>query len=121
MADILPAVAVAWLVSVLAFWIEHANWKDAPRGVRYLLGGGTICAGCSVAGALLNDPLLAIAPWAIASAGLIVLFLMWLEGKEKKKTEQARRTGEIVASARGLTQEIIDAGQSDRTRDGRKN
>lgn len=121
MVELFPALAVTWLICALAFWIEHANWKDAPREVRYLLGGGTLCAGCSIAGALLNDVLLAILPWPIASAGLIVLLLMWLEGRDTKRAERAQRSGEIIGAARGLTQEMIDAGQSGHPRDGRQN
>jgi membrane protein implicated in regulation of membrane protease activity len=105
-----PAFAIGWLVTFLLLIIEHMLWKDQPRLVRYLLGGGTICLGCSVAGAILESMLLGFGAWVIASAGLIVIYLTWQDQRTSKAKQAAAKRGEIIGATKGLTQEIIDGG-----------
>jgi membrane protein implicated in regulation of membrane protease activity len=113
-----PAFLAGWLLAVALLALEHLLWKDAPRTVRYLLGAGTICAGCSLTGLILDDVVLTFGPWAIASAGLVIVAWTWIEGRTQASARAARRQGELVGAARGLTQELIQGGQGAAQRPG---
>lgn len=121
MIQSVPAFLAGWIVTAALLAIEHLLWRDTPRLVRYLLGGGTLCVGCTIAGALLDNVYLAVGPWFIGSAGLIVVLMTWYDGHAVTRMAAARRTGEIVGAARGLTQELGDARQSDHSGHGRQN
>lgn len=110
MTAFLPALLVGWILTACLLIIEHLLWKDTPRVVRYLLGGGALCCGCTVAGIIADDALLAAGPWAIASAGLIIVGWTWHEDRADRERTTVRRSGEVAGMARGLTQELIDAG-----------
>lgn len=110
MTALLPAFVAGWLLTVALLAVEHLLWKDAPLVVRYCLGAGTICTGCSLAGLILNDPVLAFGPWVIASAGVLTAGWTWYDDRTKEHVKKAQRSGEIVAAARGLTQDLIDQG-----------
>jgi hypothetical protein len=108
MTALFPAFLAGWLLTGAALIIEHLLWKTAPRLVRYLLGVGTVCTGCSVVGAILENLLLGIGPWVLASAGLVIVLMTWLDEQRAAREKHARTSGEIVGAARGLTQELID-------------
>jgi hypothetical protein len=105
-----PAFLAGWALTFVLLALEHLLWRDAPRIVRYLLGAGTICTGCSVTGLIIDDALLAFGPWVIASAGMLIAVWTWIEGRAEAQQRAARRQGEIVGAARGLTQDLIDRG-----------
>jgi bacteriorhodopsin len=105
------AILIGWLITAAILVIQHLLWASTSAQVRYLLGTGAICVGCSLTGAILENPLLIIAPWAIASSGLVVLAIHWFEAEQVTKQRQARKTGELVGAARGLLKELQD-GQS---------
>lgn len=104
------ALAAGWLATAALLIIEHLLWKETTTETRYLLGGGAICAGCSVAGAVADSPLLAVGPWVVASAGLLIVIWRWLERQAAEREQNAQKNGEVIGAARGLTQEIIDNG-----------
>lgn len=110
MTELIPAFAAGWLICLCLLSIFHLLWKHAHRTVRYLLGGGAICAGCAMAGAILDMPVLMFGPGCIASAGLIIALWTWIEERTDKKLKSAQKNGEIIGATRGLTQEIIDSG-----------
>lgn len=118
MIALIPAFLAGWILTVALLAIEHLLWKDAPRVVRYCLGAGTICTGCSFAGLILNDPVLTFGPWVIASAGIITAGWTWYDDRTKERMHKAQRAGEIVAAAKGLTQELIDQRGRDAQRPG---
>jgi membrane protein implicated in regulation of membrane protease activity len=105
-----PAFIAGWLLTLALLAIEHLLWKDAPRVVRYCLGAGTICIGCSVAGSILDDPVLAFGPWFITSAGLLIVAWTWYDDRTQTTVKTAHKSGEVVGATRGLTQELIDRG-----------
>jgi membrane protein implicated in regulation of membrane protease activity len=107
---LIPAFIAGWLLTLVMLAVEHLLWKDTPRVVRYCLGAGTICAGCSLAGLLLDDPILAFGPWCIASAGVLTAAWTWYDDRAATQAKTAQKRGEIVGAARGLTQELIDRG-----------
>ncbi len=106
----ITALAAGWLLTAALLIIEHLLWSKTTTETRYLLGGGAICAGCSLAGTIAESPLLAIGPWVIASGGLIILVLRWYEQQATHREHGAQKNGELIGAARGLTQEIIDSG-----------
>jgi len=113
--DLLPAFLAGWVLTFVLLAIEHLLWKDAPRVVRYCLGAGTICTGCTLTGLLLDNPILAFGPWCIASAGVLTAAWTWYDDRAKATLKTAQKRGEVVGITRGLTQEAIDRG-SDRSR-----
>lgn len=90
--------------------IEHLLWSDTRIETRYLLGTGAVCAGCTLAGLIAEDLLLAIGPWVVASPGLLIIAWRHSERQAAERERGARKNGEIIGAARGLTQEIIDSG-----------
>lgn len=111
MIALLPAFVAAWVLTCALLAVEHLLWKDAHLVVRYCLGAGTICTGCSFAGLILNDPVLAFGPWVIASAGIVTAGWTWFEDRANERTKKAQRSGELIGAARNiLTQETIDQG-----------
>lgn len=102
----LTAFAAGWLVTAALLTLQHLLWRETSRQTRYLLGTGAVCTGCSVAGAVLDDAVLAVMPWAIASAGLLILVLYWFEGQADAKARAAQQNGEIIGMARGLSREL---------------
>jgi membrane protein implicated in regulation of membrane protease activity len=110
MTELIPAFAAGWLLTLALLIIEHLLWNDAPRLVRYLLGAGTLCVGCALAGAILDNPLLAFGPWVIASAGLVIVLMTWYDERTARQQQHAQKRGEVIGATRGLTQELIDAG-----------
>lgn len=107
---LIPAFIAGWLLTLVLLAVEHLLWKDAPRVVRYCLGAGTICAGCTLTGVLLDNPIIAFGPWVIASAGVATAGWTWYDDHSAAKARSAQKRGEIVGAARGLTQELIDRG-----------
>jgi membrane protein implicated in regulation of membrane protease activity len=107
---LIPAFLAGWVLTFVLLAIEHLLWKDTPRVVRYCLGAGTICTGCTLAGLLLDNPVLAFGPWTIASAGIITALWTWYDDRTQSAVKNAQKRGEIVGVAKGLTQEIIDRG-----------
>lgn len=110
MTALIPAFLAAWLLTLALLAIEHLLWRDAARTVRYLLGAGTICAGCSLAGLILDDALLVFGPWVVASAGMLIAVWTWIEERTQEQRKTVRRQGELIGAAKGLTQELIDHG-----------
>lgn len=111
MTALIPAFLAGWILTFALLAVEHLLWKDAHLVVRYCLGGGTICTGCSFAGLILNDPVLTFGPWVIASAGIVTAAWTWFEDRAKAREIAATRRGEITGAARGiLTQDTIDTG-----------
>lgn len=106
----LAAFLGGWVTTACLLVIQHLLWANTSRQVRYLLGTGAVCMGCSVAGAILDDAVLAVMPWAIASAGLIILVIYWFEGQQHERERGAQKNGEIIGMAKGLSQDIIDRG-----------
>lgn len=106
----IPALLVGWTLTACLLVIEHLLWRDAPRAVRYLLGGGALCAGCTVAGVIADNALLAVGPWAIASAGLLIVGWTLHEERAARARAQAQRSGELIGAARGLKEEIASRG-----------
>lgn len=106
MTQSLLAIAAGWLTTAAALIIQHLLWAETSRQTRYLLGGGALCAGCSAAGAVADNPLLAVAPWAIASAGLIILVVYWFEAQTEAAKQAAQKNGEIIGTAKGLRNEL---------------
>ncbi len=115
MTQLFPAFAAGWLLTAALLIIEHLLWKNVSVVVRYMLGAGTLCTGCSVAGAILDNAILAIGPWVVASAGLVVVLMYWYDERAASLAKSATKRGEIVGTTKGLTQELIDRG-SDRPR-----
>jgi hypothetical protein len=109
------AIIAGWFTMAALIIIQHLLWKDTTRQTRYLLGAGALCASCTVAGIIADNALLAIAPWAIASAGLIILTIYWFEGKAEAAKRDAQKSGEIIGTAKGLRSELMKDydGQSD--------
>lgn len=105
-----PAFLIGWIVCGLLLVVFHFLWSDTHRIVRYLLGGAALCAGCSVAGLILNDARITFGPWVIASSGLIIALLTWNEERTDKAKRNAQKNGELVGMAKGLTQDVIDRG-----------
>lgn len=105
-----PAFLAGWIVCAALLAVFHLLWKDAHRTIRYLLGAGAICIGCSIVGILLDDARMAFGPWIVASAGLIIALWTWGEEQAKKSRQNAQKNGELIATARGLTQDLIDRG-----------
>lgn len=111
MTALIPAFLAGWILTIALLAVEHLLWKDAHLVVRYCLGAGTICTGCSFAGLILDNPVLTFGPWVIASAGIVTAAWTWLDDRAEHKATKARRQGEIAGAARGiLTQDSIDAG-----------
>ncbi len=107
-------VAVAWLLVFISLQLEHARWSAIDFRLRYILGMGTVCMGCLIAGAMLGDPLLAIVPGLLATAGLGVLKSYADEDRADRDRRAAEKRGEIFGRAQiirdVLTQERIDRG-----------
>jgi hypothetical protein len=103
-----PAFVAGWLICVALLVIFHLVWRHAHRTVRYLLGAGAICTGCSVAGAIADSALLAFGPWIIASAGLSIALMTWLEEQSKTAKQNAQKNGEVIATAKGLKHELLN-------------
>ena len=103
-------LAFAWALALALYQLAHALWRDLDFRVRYVIGAAVLCLCATVAGLLLGDVLLMIAPWVLASAGAAVLINYHYEAKRAERDTAARRQGEIVGAARGLTQDIIDRG-----------
>jgi hypothetical protein len=110
-AHYLPAFLTGWVATTALLALMHLLWKDALREVRYLLGGGALCAGCSLVALILDDPLLLVGPWIVGfPGGLLIVGWTWYERRYQADKHTAQRRGEIVGAAKGLTQELIDAG-----------
>lgn len=107
--EIIP-LGAGWLLTAALLVIEHLLWSETTTETRYLLGAGAICAGCTLAGLIAEDLLLAIGPWVVASPGLIIVAWRHVERQTTLREHSARKNGEIIGAARGLTQEIIDGG-----------
>jgi bacteriorhodopsin len=105
-----PAFFTGWIATAALLALMHLLWKDAPREVRYLLGGGAICGGCSLTGLVLDQALLTFGPWVISSSGLLIVAWTVYDRHHESARKAAQKQGEIVGAARGLTQELIDAG-----------
>lgn len=110
MIALAPAFFAGWLLTVALLAIEHLLWKHARRVTRYMLGTGTICTGCSLAGLLLDNPILAFGPWVIASAGVVTIGWTYFEDRATEKAKQAQTTGqkngEVIGMARRLEREL---------------
>jgi hypothetical protein len=106
---IAPLLA-GWIVCLSLVILFHLVWNDAAEEVRYALGAGAILIGCVIAGLLLDQAVLVVAPAFIASAGLIIPLIQHFERKADAAKKRAQKNGEIVGMARGLSQEIIDSG-----------
>lgn len=107
-------VGAVWLLVLLALQLEHARWSQVDFRIRYVMGMGTVCGGCLIVGALLDDPLLAIVPGLLATAGLGILKSYVDEDKAARDRKTAEKRGEIYGRAQTirdvLTQERIDRG-----------
>jgi hypothetical protein len=107
-------VVVAWLVVFTLLQLEHARWSKIDFRLRYVMGMGTVCLGCLIAGAILGNPLLAVVPGLLATAGLGVLKSYADEEKAERGQAAAQQRGELVGRAKTLrdvlTQEMTDRG-----------
>lgn len=107
MTQFVPAFFVGWLLTMSLLVTFHQLWNDAIEEVRYGLGAGAICAGCSVAGLIIDSPILMFGPWVISSAGLVIVLIQWFE-------RRTRRHGELTGIARGLSEELRDVAREPR-------
>jgi uncharacterized membrane protein YfcA len=107
-------IAVAWIAVWAVLQLEHAMWSGVDFRLRYILGLGTVCAGCLGAGIALDDVALAVVPGVLATAGLPILLSYAREEKAAHDQQAAQKRGEVVGMAKGLhkalTQELIDRG-----------
>jgi uncharacterized membrane protein YfcA len=107
-------IAVAWIAVWVVLQLEHAMWSGVDFRLRYILGLGTVCAGCLGAGIALDDVALAVVPGVLATAGLPILLSYAREEKAAHDQQAAQKRGEVVGLAKGLhkalTQELIDRG-----------
>jgi hypothetical protein len=104
----LPAFIAGWLFTLTLLIIFHLLWNDAIEEIRYGLGAGAICAGCALAGLIIDNELLTFGPAIITSSGLIIVLIQWLERRADERKAKAQKRGEVIGAAHGLTQEIID-------------
>lgn len=107
---VVSVIALAWLATFATVQAMHAYFRHLDFRIRYVLGTAAICGGCSAAGVALENALLAIVPWVLASAGATIIINYAAEARREREKNAARQEGEIVALTRGLTQEIIDNG-----------
>lgn len=103
-------IALAWLTTFAVMQAQHAYFRQLDFRVRYVLGAAAICVGCSAVGVLLENALLAVVPWIMASAGATVIVNYAAEERRERERRAAQQQGEIVGMTRGLTQELIDQG-----------
>ena len=107
-------VGASWISVLIALQWAHARWAHVDFRIRYVLGMGIVCGGCLFAGALLSDPLLAVVPGLLATAGAGILKSYADEDKAARDQANAQKRGEVVGMARGLhqalSQEMIDRG-----------
>lgn len=101
-------VLAGFVLTLLLLIVFHLLWNDTPEEVRYLLGGGAICAGCGLAGLIADDGLMTVGPLLIASAGLAIVLWQWLERRTARHHTAAERRGEITGMAKGLLDELKD-------------
>lgn len=107
---VVAVVALAWLATFAAVQAQHAYWRHLDFRIRYVLGTMALCGGCTAVGVALNDALLAIVPWALASAGATIIVNYAAEERREKEKKAAQQHGEVVGMTRGLTQDLIDQG-----------
>lgn len=110
----LEPIILGWIVSSVLLGIQHVllwkrPWKIDPPW-NYVLGVGTILAGCGVwaitLGSVLVRPADAVGAFAlISSSGLWVIFGYWLRARLARK----HQAGKKARAGLALTQEIIDA------------
>jgi hypothetical protein len=113
MVAYLPAIGAGWLLCLLLLIVFHLLFDGAIEEVRYGLGAGSICAGCALAGLIMDAPLLTFGPAIVTSSGLVIIAWQYAERRIKDHKTRAQRRGEIAGAARGmLTQDVIDAGGS---------
>lgn len=110
MVNQIPAFLAGWVFCAALLSIFHMLWRDAHRTIRYLLGGLAICAGCGIAGLILDDARLMFGPGVVASSGLIIALWTWIEERTEKGKKNAQKNGELVGITKGLTQDLIDRG-----------
>lgn len=103
---------IGWVLAAALLVVEHAYFDSEHEETRYMLGVGALCIGMSVAGIIADDVLFVIAPWVIASAGLVVVAIQWYERKTQAQARTAQKRGEVIGAAKGLTQEMIDRGNN---------
>jgi membrane protein implicated in regulation of membrane protease activity len=108
-----PAYLAGTLLCIALLVIFHLLFKHAHRTVRYMLGMGAVCSGCTVAGVVLNNPDLAIGPWAIAFWGLIIALWTWVEERNEVGKQSAQKNGEIIGLAQRLIRDVKDDGALD--------
>lgn len=113
MTELIPPFVAGWLLTAALLVIFHLLFDDQVEEVRYILGAGAICTGCSLTGLLIDNPILTFGPWIVTSSGLVVIVMQWFERRARTRETNAQKSGEIVGIARGLTQEIIDRGNQE--------
>mgnify|MGYP001592537587 FL=1 len=113
---IVSVVALAWLATFASVQAMHAYFRHLDFRVRYVLGTIAICGGCTAAGIALENVLLAVVPWVLASAGATIIVNYAAEERRAKEQRAARQEGEIVGMTRSLTQELIDNGGASHAR-----
>lgn len=97
----------AWIASIALMQLWHAIFRHLPFTWRYVIGAATICAACSFVGLVLDNALLAIVPWVIASAGATIIINYTVEANTARADEQARKAGELVGMTKGITRDLI--------------
>lgn len=114
MTELLAPLFAGWIVCLSLLIIFHLVWNEAAEEVRYALGAGAILIGCAIAGLILEQPMLVIAPPVIASAGLAIPLIQWFERDTVRRAKIAEKNGIIIGTAKGLrqelTQDLIDNG-----------
>lgn len=105
-------IILSWLVTFAIIQAQHAYFRHLDFRVRYVIGCAAVCFGCTAVGILLDNPLLAVVPWVMASAGATIIVNYAAEERRARDERAAEQRGEIVGMTRGLTQELIDEGNT---------
>lgn len=113
MTERLPAYLAGALICLGLLVIFHLVWKNAHRTIRYILGAGAICAGCTVAGIILDNADLAFGPWIVAFMGLAIALWTWLEERIEKGKQSAQENGELIGMAQWQIRDLKERGGND--------
>ena len=81
-----PAFVAGFLLCLLLLVLFHVFFDTAPEEVRYCLGAGAICCGCSLTGYILGDERLMIGPWIVTFSGVAIIAWQHVERQVEKKS-----------------------------------